>query len=156
MFIAEKTLEKSEVLAAPKSVWTLFLHNILFYLPLFQKILIILSLVYVLKRDIPLLQNSKIWSILQMKNAYWQNWVQVLSKHSRSSIIDIAVNCIISSCVFLRATGIWLKKWCSPPLSVYGRFVEQWTRNHHSYLSSAPLPRICWWICIKGRCGVCL
>lgn len=23
------------------------------------------------------------------------------------------------------ATGIWLKKWCSPPLSVYGRYAEQ-------------------------------
>ena len=48
-------------------LFELFLHNILFYLPLFQKILIILSLVYVPERDIPLLQNSKIWSILQMK-----------------------------------------------------------------------------------------
>ena len=40
-------------------------------------------------------------------------------------LYHIAVSCITSSCVFPRATGIWLKKWCSPPLSVYGRYAEQ-------------------------------
>lgn len=51
-------------------------------------------------KDMLLLQKSKDMVDSTDENAYWPNWVQALSRHSRSSITDIAVSCITSSCVF--------------------------------------------------------
>ena len=51
-----------------------------------------------------------------------------------SFIICIVANCTISLCGFLPAINIWLKKWCNPLLSVYGKYVRKSIRTLHLFL----------------------